>query len=91
VFNILKNLTGNGKKSSDCLTLQWCLPLSAEQTSLAEAFINTLKSHYPEALPVKYGKYEPLTNKTGPKDFELFPNYLSSCFSNTCQKQGPWL
>lgn len=57
MFNILKNLTGKGKKGSDCLTIQWCLPLSAEQASLAEAFINTLKSHYPEALPVKYGKY----------------------------------
>ncbi|MBI5171265.1 MAG: hypothetical protein HY986_00150 [Candidatus Melainabacteria bacterium] len=84
MFNILKNLTGKGKKSSDCLTLQWCLPLSAEQTSLAEAFINTLKSHYPEALPLKYGKYEPLTNKTGPKDFELFIRSWSDCSKSPC-------
>lgn len=48
------------------VTLRWYLPESQKSVKTAKVFLNTLRRMCPEAVPTRFGTYEPLQNRLEP-------------------------
>jgi hypothetical protein len=62
----------------DVVEVRWYVPSNFDATETAQSWLRLARAHLPEALPRRYGEFEPLSMKFEAKDSEPFVIFVAN-------------